>query len=69
MRSKRLLTVLSCISFILLSGFLPAKVFCADPIVLNWASMLPRTNTEAIAFQKLFADKVNEKAKGQLVIN
>jgi TRAP-type C4-dicarboxylate transport system substrate-binding protein len=69
MRSKRLLTVLSCISFILLAGFLPAKVFCADPIVLNWASMLPRTNTEAIAFQKLFADKVNEKAKGQLVIN
>jgi len=69
MRSKRWLTVLSCISFILFAGAVPASVFCADQIALNWASMLPKTASETVALQKLFFDKVNEKAKGQLVIN
>ena len=69
MRSKRLLTVLSCLSLILLAGGLPSKGICADPFVMNWASMLPKTSTETIAYQKVFIDKVNEKAKGQLVIN
>jgi hypothetical protein len=63
MRSKRLPTVLSCISFILLAGVLPSRVFCADQIVLNWASMLPKTSTETVAYQKVFIDKINEKAK------
>jgi len=61
--------VLCCLSFIFVAGLVPAKSFCAEQFTLNWASMLPRTNTEAIAFQKLFADRVNEKAKGQMVIN
>lgn len=69
MRNKRWLTVLSCVSFILLTGVLPPRVISADQIVLNWASMLPKTASETIALQKLFFDKVNEKAKGQMVIN
>jgi TRAP-type C4-dicarboxylate transport system substrate-binding protein len=69
MRSKRLLTALTCISFIFLAGVLPSRVFCADQIVLNWAGMQAKTASETVALQKLFFDKVNEKAKGQMVIN
>jgi TRAP-type C4-dicarboxylate transport system substrate-binding protein len=69
MTSKRLLTALSCLSLILLTGVLPPTVNSADQIVLNWASMLPKMASETMALQKLFFDKVNEKAKGQLVIN
>lgn len=69
MRSKRLLTVLTCISFILLAGVLPSRVFCADQIVLNWAGMQAKSASETVTLQKLFFDKVNEKAKGQMVIN
>ena len=69
MRSKRLLTALTCISFILFAGVLPSRVFCADQIVLNWAGMQAKSASETVALQKLFFDKVNEKAKGQMVIN
>jgi TRAP-type C4-dicarboxylate transport system substrate-binding protein len=69
MKMKRWTVVLGCVSLLLSMGVLPSRGISAEQFTLNWASMLPRTNTEAIAFQKLFADKVNEKAKGQLVIN
>ena len=70
MERKRLPMVLGFILFVLLmTGALPSKGMCAERITLNWASMLPKTSTETIAIQKMFFDKVNEKAKGQLVIN
>ena len=69
MVGKRLIVVLSCVSFFLFAEALPARVFCADQITLNWASMLPKTASETVALQKFFFDKVNEKAKGQLLIN
>lgn len=69
MKTKRLLIVMSCICFTLLIGTLSSRVICAEQITLNWASMLPKTASETIALQKFFFDKVNEKAKGQIVIN
>ncbi len=69
MRKKALLTSLVCVSLILATGVLPTRAISADQITLNWASMLPKTASETVALQKLFFDKVNEKAKGQLVIN
>lgn len=69
MKTKRLVTVLRCISSILLIGALPSRVICADQITMNWASMLPKTASETVALQKFFFDKVNDKAKGQIVIN
>ncbi len=69
MRSKKWLTVLGCMSFIFVAGVLPPRAISADQTTLNWASMLPKTASETVALQKLFFDKVNEKAKGQLVVN
>ena len=69
MKAKKLLIALSCISFILLIGTRPSRVICAERIVMNWASMLPKTSSETIDFQKMFVDKFNEKAKGEIVIN
>jgi TRAP-type C4-dicarboxylate transport system substrate-binding protein len=68
MKNRGLLTLLSCISFVFLLGALPSESMCADRFVMYWASMLPKTARETMDFQKMF-DKVNEKAKGQLLIN
>jgi TRAP-type transport system periplasmic protein len=67
MRNIKLWVTLSCAALLLISA--ASTVMAADRITLNWASMLPKTSSETIALQKLFFDKVNEKAKGQMVIN
>jgi len=69
MKMKRLVILLSCVFFVAFLGVLPRNGMGADRITLNWASMLPKTSTETIAFQKVFIDRINEKAKGQVSIN
>lgn len=39
------------------------------PIELDWVSFLPKNFVEPVNVQKHFVDKVNERAKGKLVIN
>lgn len=41
----------------------------AKPITLNYVSFMPLTNFEFTEFKRLFIDRVNEKAKGELIIN
>jgi TRAP-type C4-dicarboxylate transport system substrate-binding protein len=69
MKRKVLLTAVVCFSFVSVLGWDPSRGVSAERITLNWASMLPKTSTETVAYQKVFIEKINEKAKGQLVIN
>ena len=69
MKTKRFLVVVSFMFFILTMGALPPGAICTEQIVLNWAGFLPKTVSENIDFQVLFVDKVNQMAKGELVIN
>lgn len=39
------------------------------PITLNWVSFISKNDPQVQALQKTFFDKVNERAKGRLVIN
>lgn len=43
--------------------------FAKEPLKLNWVSFLPKTQPETGLLQKDFVDKVNERAKGELVIS
>lgn len=58
------------ISFIFIT-FLTVSCFAqaGKTITLNFISFMPLTNFEFAQFKPLFIDKVNEKAKGELVIN
>ena len=47
---------------------LPGKTVHADEIILNWASFLPKNHPETRDVQELFFDRINEQAKGQLVV-
>lgn len=40
----------------------------AKPIEMSWLSFLPRTNQSVQGLQKYLFDRINEKAKGQMVI-
>ena len=74
MNNKGLLTVLRSIPLILVFVTVLVMVPCvkpapaAEPIVLNWATFVPNTRPPASGVQRLFIDKVNEGAKGELVI-
>src|SRR4030042_4273729 len=46
----------------------PAKT-PAKPIKLTWLSFVPKTNVLVPNFQKMFVDRVNERAKGELIID
>ena len=49
--------------------FAAPSSFAKEPIKLNWVSFLPKTQPETGLLQKDFVDKVNERAKGELVIS
>jgi TRAP-type C4-dicarboxylate transport system substrate-binding protein len=46
---------------------LPSGV-SAKEITLNWASFLPKSHPGTVSLQKVLFDKINERAKGELVI-
>jgi len=68
MKKLALLMVLGFISFVLVVGMAPSTAVYAGPIELNWAGFVPNTSPPASGVQQLFIDKVNERAKGELVI-
>ena len=68
MKKLTTLMVLCFIAFAFMAVTYPSKAICAEPIVLKWASYLPRNNPETVALQKFFFDRINERAKGELVI-
>ena len=61
-------TVFWVIAFLLTAVALPPKVIQAKEITLYWASFLPKNHPQTKDFQKYYVDRVNERAKGQLVI-
>lgn len=66
--SKRVMwSIVASVCFAL---FLSAPLAFAQEkqIKLNWVSFLPKTQPETAGLQKMFIDKVNERAKGELVI-
>ena len=68
MKRLALLMLLSFVSFMFVAGTVPSKGVCAEPIVLNWSSILPKNSPETVAFQEFAIDRMNERAKGALVI-
>jgi TRAP-type C4-dicarboxylate transport system substrate-binding protein len=68
MKKAALLMVLGFISVVLMVGMATSTGVFAGPIQLNWAAFVPNTNPPASGVQQLFIDKVNERAKGELVI-
>jgi TRAP-type C4-dicarboxylate transport system substrate-binding protein len=64
-------TWLSAVVVFCLGTFLLAPpAFSQDKAIkLNWVSFLPKTQPETAGFQKIFVDRVNERAKGELVIH
>ena len=68
MKRQTLLVVLGFISFVLVVGMVPSTAVYAGPIELNWAAFVPNTRPPASGVQRLFIDKVNESAKGELFI-
>ncbi|MFH1650898.1 MAG: TRAP transporter substrate-binding protein DctP [Chloroflexota bacterium] len=47
----------------------PSPAPPAQPIVMNWVSFLPQNEALMVSIQKYVFNKINERAKGQLVIN
>ena len=68
MRKHSFIFAASCISFFLFSLALPSPATCAEPIVLKWASFIPKGGPETATLQKYFVDKVVERSKGELQI-
>lgn len=60
--------VFCCIVFVFTAVSLPTKMIYAQEITLYWASFLPKNHPETVDIQKYYIDRVNERAKGQLVI-
>lgn len=69
MNKKSYFILLTCmVLFFALMSF-PVQAQKTKPITLSWISFVPKTNVLTKNFQAMFVDKVNEKAKGELVIN
>ena len=68
MKTKRLLTVFCVMASILVVASLASTRVQAEEITLYWASFVPNTRPPASGVQQLFFEKVNERAKGELVI-
>lgn len=67
MIAKRLFLLMAsvCLVLILAASFASAQ---EKPIELGWVSFLPATFNEPTAVREHFVNKVNERAKGELVI-
>jgi len=68
MKRLRVLALIGIIAIFPLFGTQPSATVYAETIELKWASILPKNNPETKGFQEYFIDKVNENAKGELVI-
>jgi TRAP-type C4-dicarboxylate transport system substrate-binding protein len=73
MNKKRSRLLLISLCLFLLSMVLPELAqqpanAAAKPIKLTWLSFVPKTNVLTKNFQEMFIDKINERAKGELVI-
>ena len=70
MKTRKLLTVFSCISFLLVTGVLPISVVYAKQIELSWVSLTSKDHSREIRmFDRAFINRVNERAKGELFIS
>jgi len=69
METKKWLTVFGCVSLIVMTGVLSVNALYAAPIELSWVSIISKENSpEMSAFDRVFIQRVNEKAKGELFI-
>jgi len=69
MSRKRLLISIGSMFIVLALMVFPVQAQQkSQPINLSWISFVPTTNVLVKNFQKLFVDRVNERAKGELVI-
>lgn len=63
------LMVLAVICPLLSAGMVLAQSTSSHPIQLNWVSFVAANQVTCTAFKQAFIDRVNEKAKGELVFN
>lgn len=70
MKRKGLVMLVSSIGLVLVLMALPVSAKSpTKPIKFNWISFLPKTDVLTKNFQQMFIDRVNKRAKGELVIN
>jgi TRAP-type C4-dicarboxylate transport system substrate-binding protein len=68
MKKVTIMLTVAWVSLIVAALWLPSAATCAEPIVLKWVSFTPKNSHETSMLQKYFFDRVNERAKGELVI-
>ena len=69
MKTKTFLKVLGCIFVVIVTGILSIGVVHAKQIQLTWVSLVSKdNNAELQEFDRAFIQRVNEKAKGELII-
>ena len=68
MKGVRLAVILTCMALAMVVTSIKADMVQAEEITLYWASFLPKNHPETKDVQKYYMDRINERAKGQLVI-
>ena len=67
MEKRKLLMIFGCISFILVTGFLPFRVIYAQQIEISWVSFIPKEDPSVDGVVRGFINRVTPKAQGGLV--
>ncbi len=67
MKTKKLLMVLGCVSFIFIAGMVPFKLVYAQKTEINWSAFVPKEYPSADIVVREFIDKATQQAKGELV--
>ncbi|MBP1695002.1 MAG: hypothetical protein H6Q41_190, partial [Deltaproteobacteria bacterium] len=67
MKSKKLVMVLGCVSFIFVAGVVPFKLVYAQKTEINWSSFVPKEYPSVDVVVRGFMDRATQLAKGELV--
>ena len=68
MKGIRITVILSCIALAVAAMSIKTDVVQAEETTLYWASFLPKNHPETKDVQEYYIDRINERAKGRLVI-
>ena len=67
MKTKKLLMVLGCVSFIFIAGMVPFKLVYAQQIEINWSAFVPKEYPSIEVVVRGFINRATQQAKGELV--
>jgi len=66
MKTKKLLMVLGCVSFIFIAGMVPFKLVYAQQTEINWSSFVPKEYPSVDVVVRGFMNRATQQAKGEL---